>query len=274
MVIGTTAAILGGLAIAGTAVSAVSGANAASSAASAQAQAADQSAQVQREGLQQQQKQFDVSREDALSIYNKNRDDALGVYNTSRADLAPYRDVGSNALLALSDQLGIARPNGFESTNTGNPQFQKDPGYQFAFDEGVKAVDSRFPGMSRSGAKAKALTQFGQGIANQQYGNWLERLGGLASAGQAATGSSATLGTNFTSSNNAAGQNLTNNLASIGTNNANAIGNYSMNTGNLLESAAASRASGYVGSSNAWSSAIGGGVNNLLSLYGMYGKAA
>jgi hypothetical protein len=244
--IGTTAAIIGGLSLAGTAVSAISSSNAASKAAKVQEQGANLAAQVQREGLTQQQKQFEQTREDAL-----------GVYNQSRADLGPYRDVGSNALLALSDQLGIARPAGMESRNTGNPQFNSDPGYKFAFDEGVKAVDARFPGMSRSGSKAKALTQFGQGIADQGYGNWLSRLGSLASVGQTATGQSASLGTG-----------LTNTLANVGNANANAIGNYSANAGTLAENAAAARASGYVGGANAVNNSIGGGVNNLLAMFG------
>lgn len=220
--------------------------SAASKAASAQEKGADQAAQVQREGLRQQQQQYDTSRKDALDIYSAN-------YN----NLGPYRDVGTNALLALSDKLGIARPAGQENTNTGNPEFKNDPGYKFAFDEGMKAVDARFGGMSKSGAKAKALTQFGQGVADQQYGNWLSRLGSLASVGQTATGQQGTLGTN-----------LTNTLATIGGQNANAIGAYSANTGILLENAAAARASGYVGSAKAINSSIDGGVNNLLALYG------
>lgn len=230
-------------------VGGVTASSASSKAASVQSQAADQSAQVQREGLKQQQEQFDTTRKDALDIYSAN-------YN----NLGAYRDTGTNALLALSDQLGIPRPRGHENTNTGNPQFKEDPGYKFAFDEGMKAVDARFPGMSKSGAKAKALTQFGQGVADQQYGNWLSRLGSLASVGQTATGQAASLGTGLTST-----------LASIGNSNANAIGNYSANAGNLLESAAAARASGYVGSGNAINDSIGSGINNALSLFSMRG---
>lgn len=265
MPIGVVAA---GVGAAGMIGSAIIGNNAASDAADAQVQGDNQAAQVNREGLAQQQKQYDTSRQDALSVYNQNRTDAQNVYNTSRSDLAPYRDVGSNALLALSDQLGIARPAGQANVNTGNPQFHTDPGYQFAFDQGLKAVDARFPGMSKSGAKAQALTQFGQGQADQQYDNWLSRLSGLASAGQTATGQSATLGANFTSANNAAGANLTSGLNSIGQQNSQAIGAYSQNTGNILQNAAAARASGYVGGANAITGAIGGGVNNLLAAYG------
>ncbi len=247
----TTAAIMGGLSLAGTAIGAISSSNASDKAAKTQAAAADQAAVVQREGLAQQQKQFDTSRTDALRLYDE-----------GRADLAPYRDVGTNALLALSDRLGIARPAGMEGRNTGNPEFKTDPGYKFAFDEGTKAVDSRFGGMSKSGAKAKALTQFGQGIADQQYNNWLDRYYKLASVGQSATGQSTSLGSG-----------LSGTLSNIGANNANAIGNYASNTGNLLENAAAARASGYVGGANATNSAITSGGNNLLSMYssGMFG---
>jgi len=229
---------------AGSIASGVMGAGAAKDAANAQAQGAADAAQVQREGLKQQQAQFDTT-----------RGDALNVYNTSRNDLSPYRNIGTNALLALSDTLGIARPAGFETTNTGNPRFQTDPGYEFAKAEGMKAVDARFPGMSRSGAKMKALNTYGQGVADQQYGNWLDRLGKVASVGQTATGQSASLGTN-----------LTNTLADVGNANSNAIGNYSVNAGNLAQNAAAARASGYVGSANAWS----GAANNLAGIAGNY----
>lgn len=246
MAIGTLAAIGLGLAGAGTAVQAISGANAADKAAQTQEAGANLAAQVQREGLTQQQKQFDTTRADALRVYEQ-----------SRGDLAPYRDVGSNALLTLSDQLGLSRPAGMEGRNTGNPSFREDPGYKFAFDQGLRAVDSRLPGMSKSGRKAKELTRFGQGIADQQYGNWLDRYYRLAGAGQAATGQQASLGAG-----------LTGTLANVGNANAQAIGNYAANTGNLLENAAAARASGYVGGANATNSAIGSGVNNFLSMYG------
>lgn len=216
-----------GATLVGGIVSSSSASSAANKAANTQAAAADQSAQIQREGLAQQQTQFDQS----------------------RSDVAPWRNVGTNALLALSDQLGLSRPAGMESNNTGNPQFRADPGYQFSFDQGLKAVDARFPGMSQSGAKQKALVQYGQGVADQQYDNWLSRFSTLAGYGQ----------------------NASNTLASVNNANAGAIGTASTNIGNSLENAAAARASGYVGGANATSGAISGGINNLASLYGMSG---
>ena len=54
-------------------------------------------------------------------------------------------------------------------------QFYQSPDYQFAFDEGQRAVDSSGAarGMALSGAQAKALTKYGQGAATQNYQNWL-----------------------------------------------------------------------------------------------------
>lgn len=245
----TTAAIIGGATLAGSAISASAGSSAADKAASAQERGALEAAAVQREGLAQQQKQFDQTRADALRVYEQ-----------SRGDLAPYRDVGSNALLMLSDKLGLSRPAGMEGRNVGSPQFREDPGYNFAFEQGLRAVDARLPGMSKSGRKAKELTRFGQGIADQQYNNWLDRYYRLAGAGQAATGQQASLGTG-----------LTGTLTNLSGQNATAIGNFAANTGNLLENAAAARASGYVGSANAMNSAIGGGVNNMLALFASQG---
>lgn len=71
--------------------------------------------------------------------------------------------------------------------------FQQTPGYQFAMDQGIQARDrsAAARGMLTSGAQQKELTRFGQGIANQEYNNWLNRIGGVAgqiSGDTAATG--------------------------------------------------------------------------------------
>lgn len=75
-------------------------------------------------------------------------------------------------------------------------QFQTDPGYQFAFDEGQKALTNSAAarGILNSGATAKALTRYGQGVADQQYGNYFARLQSLAGLGQTATTSTGQFG--------------------------------------------------------------------------------
>lgn len=117
--------------------------------------------------------------------------------------------------------------------------FQASPGYQFQFDQGVKATSQGMAaqGLGKSGAAQQALTQFGQGVANQEYGSWMNGLRSLAGIGQVATGQ---------------GQQANQNYATQG--------------GNTLQNAAAARASGYVGSANAWS----GVGNQLAQLAGTY----
>lgn len=103
--------------------------------------------------------------------------------------------------------------------------FQTSPGYQFRFNEGVRAVDTS--GAARgdllSGATLKALTNYGQGIGSQEFGNWRNSLAGLADTGYSATGQTA-----------GARSNLGGNLSSIYTNQGAANANASLAGGSLL----------------------------------------
>lgn len=64
------------------------------------------------------------------------------------------------------------------------------PGYQFAQDQGVQALDrgAASRGMLNSGRASKDLLRFGTGLADQTYGNQLQRLMGLNQQGMSATG--------------------------------------------------------------------------------------
>lgn len=77
--------------------------------------------------------------------------------------------------------------------------FRATPGYQFRVNEGVNALDASAAsgGGLFSGASAKALTEFGQNIGAQEYGNYINRLTGMASSGQNAAGQQAAAGQNF-----------------------------------------------------------------------------
>lgn len=159
------------------------------------------------------------------------------IYNQNREDLSPWRQTGSNALKMLADAVGI---NGQAGTDSATSAFQKSPGYDFAFNEGQRAVDRGMAAKSmvRSGARDKAQTRFGQGTANQEFGGWINKLQTLAGYGQTAN-------TQTQQSGQA----------------------YATNTGNLMQDAAAARASGYVGTANAYSS----GINNLAKFAGSFG---
>lgn len=52
-----------------------------------------------------------------------------------------------------------------------------DPGYQFRMEQGQKALDrsAAARGLTQSGAQLKALTDYGQGMGSQEYGNAYNR---------------------------------------------------------------------------------------------------
>ena len=74
-----------------------------------------------------------------------------------------------------ADALGI---NGAGGNARATGAFQAGPGYGFAMDQGLQALQrsAAAGGMLASGNTLTAATQYGQGLANQEYGNWLGRL--------------------------------------------------------------------------------------------------
>lgn len=93
---------------------------------------------------------------------------------------APQRAAAEQSLAVLMPQ--IAQP------------FQATPGYQFRMDEGVRAINNsaRAQGLYGSGARARAIQRYGQGLAASEYGDYINRLLAAAGLGTAATQSSMT----------------------------------------------------------------------------------
>jgi hypothetical protein len=95
----------------------------------------------------------------------------------------PYADTGAQANTALARLM--ADPGSLRSL----------PGYQFAMDEGVQALDrgANARHMLQSGRASKDLMRFGAGLADQTFGNhWNRLLGGVTGVGMpAAAGQSA-----------------------------------------------------------------------------------
>ena len=95
---------------------------------------------------------------------------------------------GVNFLNSIQPYLDEnSQPNEYESSLKSlmeNPDSIKDTGaYKFSFDQGKEAVErsAAAKGMLGSGNVLAELTQFGNGLASQQYNNEANRLAGLAS---------------------------------------------------------------------------------------------
>jgi hypothetical protein len=171
----------------------------------------------------------------------------------ARAALSPWVAAGGGAVNKITNLLGL----GSLETNGGNyntyglnpndakakqdaafADFETSPGYQFRMDEGSRALDrsAASRGLLRSGAQQKALTAFGQGIASEEYNNYLGNLFTLSgSGGQAAA-----------SGNSTAAQ-LTG------------------NAGNFITQGGLARGSGYAAGANALASGISRGAQNVFS---------
>ena len=152
----------------------------------------------------------------------------------------PWRKAGEEALNKLIPMASNYTPFGMN-------QFQQDPGYAFRLSEGMKALDrtAAARGGLLSGATLKGAQRYGQDLGSQEYMNAFNRyqternaqlnpLQSLAGVGQTATNT------------------LTNAAGQMGQNLATGYGNV-----------ANARASGYVGGTNALTSALGTGLNYM-----------
>lgn len=149
-------------------------------------------------------------------------------YANTANDLNPYISAGKNAL----GQMQALNSGDFSS-------FKQSPDYQFRFDQGIQGLDrsAASRGSLYSGGHSADLMSFGQGLASQSYGDYYNRLAGLAQSGQGAAS----------------------NLGSVGTGNAASIGGYMQAAGNA-------QANGYINNANANANMVGG----LAGAFGQY----
>jgi hypothetical protein len=156
-------------------------------------------------------------------------------YNQTVAGYQPYTAGGAASTSDMADLLGL---NGPDAANAAMAKFQSSPGYQFQLQQGLRGVDAgaAAQGMLRSGATLKAEQTFGQGLAAQDFGNYFNRLSGLAGQGLTAQGGIATANQNLVA--NEEGNATAQNTGIIGAANAqNSIfGNTAQGLGNTANS--------------------------------------
>ncbi|WP_322884253.1 hypothetical protein U8C35_07805 [Sinorhizobium medicae] len=128
------------------------------------------------------------------SIINKGEAKSSGALNQAAGNYDPYLATGAGATTMYGNALGL---NGADGTAAAQGAFQAGPGYNFALEQGTNAAlrGASAAGMLNSGNTLTALSEYGQGLANQEYGGWLDRLSGAANQGlSAASGQGSALG--------------------------------------------------------------------------------
>lgn len=107
--------------------------------------------------------------------------------------MSPYTQAGAGATYSLADLYGLptaSNPQGGQPLSDSSLEaFRNSPDYAFALKEGVRATDmgAAAKGGLLSGGAQKGLTEFGQGLASQQFGNYFNRLLQLSQMGEGAS---------------------------------------------------------------------------------------
>lgn len=282
-----TALMIGGLAAAGGSVaSGMIGSHAAGKAADAQVSAADYAAQLQHEDAQQ-----------ALQFQKQQ-------YNTGQQEMSPWLQGGDAGLANLERLLGILDPNAtytlpggktgtlgsLTNSSLGAPgsllapfseKFtaptgateQNDPGYQFRLQQGMKALQNSAAASGNlfTGDTGKAITQYGQDYASNEYGNVYNRAMQQFQQRYNMYENNQTNTYNRLAAMRDGGQQTAAQLGTLGQNAAGNIGNILLTSGQQIgqniNNAGAARASGYIGSGNAWGGALNGATSNLMNMY-------
>jgi ElaB/YqjD/DUF883 family membrane-anchored ribosome-binding protein len=177
---------------------------------------------------------------------NANAAQQTALTNVTAAE-QPYQALGQTSANSLADLVN----KGFSAPTL--QQAEQTPGYEFNLQQGTQAIDENAAanGTLMSGNTGVALEQFGQGLAQntyqQAYNNALnaymanyQSLQGATNTGLSSTGQLA--GANLQTAGNTANIDLT----------------AAQQQMQQINNAAAARASGYLGSANVWSNAVGG----------------
>jgi hypothetical protein len=104
---------------------------------------------------------------------------AAGAYDPLRAAAGRYGQVGGDASAMLSGALGLRGQGGIDEARAA---FQAGPGYDFQVGQGIDAITraANAGGQVAGGNVLREAQTYGQGLANQEYQNYLKGLSGLA----------------------------------------------------------------------------------------------
>lgn len=120
------------------------------------------------------------------NLFERGRGDIADLYQTATGEYAPYKQGGQAAQELLTRML--------TDPNTRAADFAKTPGYQFALEQGLGAIDrgAAARGGLISGATVKDAQKYGTGLASQTYDNYINQL--QEAAGQGLTAANAAAG--------------------------------------------------------------------------------
>jgi len=111
----------------------------------------------------------------ASGLYQQGRDALTSNYAAGLKPFESLSTLGTNGANAYGDATGANGASGY--ANAVN-SFQQNPGYQFALNQGLQSIDrgAASRGMVTSGNTLNAEQQYGTGLANQNYQQYVQNL--------------------------------------------------------------------------------------------------
>lgn len=173
-------------------------------------------------------------------------------WNQTEKNEQPFLGAGQNALPYLLRGLGIGGGNTSGTGSLNAPftmaDYTRSPGYNFLLQQGQNSIENTASatGGVGGGNTLKALTGYGQGVANQDYWNAYNAY--TQNQNQRFNQLDTVVGS---------GQNAAANLGALGTQVGANVGNNMVGAGNAL-------AAGTIGQANAIGGGLSGAQNNLL----------
>lgn len=153
-----------------------------------------------------------------------------------------FQTMAGDGIYSQGWQEGFAptaqpQQNELQAAQQGFSDWRDNTGYQFRFNEGIRAIDAGAP-VRNSGATLKAREQYGQNIGSQEFYNYMGALTGQQQVGTGAA--NALSGVNSTYANNAGniaqmqGQNIANSAVARANNSGNMINGITSSFSNAL----------------------------------------
>jgi hypothetical protein len=261
-----------------------------SAAANAQNQGTQQAMMMQALQAQQAQQAIQQGQQQAAGALQAGQTGALGAIGQGIQAYDPYQQLGTQSANALANAMGISGNTGAAGYGSlmNMPtiaQLQMDPSYAWRLQQGQGALQNSIRAgiggaNAGSGAAMKAITDYGQNAASQEYGNAYARFmqnranqigllqGGVGTGLNAAQGIGG-LQTNAANIYTGTGANLANTYTGTGQQLAGNYNQLGQNLGQGYANMGAANASAYMGPTNLMAALAGQALGAGATYLGM-----
>ncbi len=144
-----------------------------------------------------------------------NQSDSLPRSN-ALSSIFPTLPAAQSGPLAAQSNVAQTGQTPQQAAESAFDTFRNSSGYQFRLGEGLDATNSNWfgAGLGQSGAALKALTEYGQNFASNEFSNYMGQLSQQQGTGLQAAGAQAGVGVNYANSATAINQSNANALGS------------------------------------------------------------